>query len=352
MREIAVTNEHEFAGRPLGFSREVADGVFAVNAAFWGFPNVVYFLRSGRTWALVDSGVAETPARAIAPFLEQHGGFGSLELVMGTHGHVDHIGGNAWLKQHAPQARFALGALDTDWAEDPHRHYETLYVHGAPGGWRPDSETEQVVREAIGGPVAIDHPLVGGEVLTFGLGREIETVHLGAHSPGQTLYIDRMTGCAFSGDAVQGAGIMNTSTGLRDFPMYRTLSDYRASLEAIRSLRPALLCTAHAGIHERGDVDGFIDRALAWGVRFTETILDIATEHGSFSMEELVEHLGERMPEYALILQVRVTAGEHLNALVARGDLVPTMEGGAKRWTRRQAPAPASSSTVPSQTDR
>lgn len=317
---------------PLGDVREIAADTFALNASFWGFPNVVYLLRSGRAWALVDSGIAETPALAIAPFLCANGGWESLELVLGTHGHLDHIGGNGWLKQHAPAARFALGALDAGWAEDVERHYVQLYVHGAPGQWRPDPATELAVRAACGTPVAIDHPLVGGEVLTFGDGREIEARHLGAHSPGQILYLDRQTGCAFSGDAVQGPGTLSVTTGQQDFPMYRTPVDYLRSLETIRSAAPAVLCTAHRGVHRGEPVTELLDESISWLAAFDDELRDITAARGDLGLEEAVDAVLERRPGYARGLQVRVTTAEHLDGLVRDGHLQPYLRGTQKRW--------------------
>lgn len=311
---------------------EIADGVFALSAPFWGFPNVVYLIRSGSAWALVDTGIAETPQTTIGPFLEAHGGFDSLELVMGTHGHLDHVGGNGWVKKHAPRARFALGVQDVRWAEDVDRHYCQLYVHGFPGTWKPDAVTEEMVRAGCGEPVAIDIPLHGGEVLTFGDGREIHAIHLGAHTPGQTMYRDVQTNLVFTGDAIQNAGTFSAESQLRDFPMYGNPRDYRESLRIIRETPFNTVCTAHAGIFSFESAHAFLDESLAWVDHFTERLTSIATDAGDFSFEEIVERVGQHYFDYAVVLQIRVTTAEHLNELVADGILQPYLANGEKRW--------------------
>jgi glyoxylase-like metal-dependent hydrolase (beta-lactamase superfamily II) len=325
--------EKMFEGAPIGATKLIAPGTHAVNAPFWGFPNVIYFLESGDKWALIDTGVSETPKDTIGPFLEEHGGFESLELVLGTHGHIDHVGGNSWVKERAPQAKFGLGTLDAGWAEDVGRHYCQLYQYGAPGPWEPDSATEALIRDACGEPVAIDYLLQGGEVLSFGAGREIETMHLGAHSPGQMLYIDRLGGCVFSGDAIQQAGVLNSQSNTRDFPMYRTVSDYLRSLEKIRSEKLERLCTGHAGIYFSKEADAFIDSAITWSSEFTTTVREAAVALVDFSLEQMVARIHEIFVEYAVSLQIRVTTAEHLDELVRAGVLLPRIEKGEKRWS-------------------
>lgn len=326
-----------FQGAPAGATELIAPGTFAVNAPFWGYPNIVYFLESGGKWALIDTGVSETPKESIGPFLEAHGGFESLELVLGTHGHVDHVGGNGWVKERAPNARFALGTLDTAWAEDFDRHYCQLYEYGFPGPWKPDTATEAFVRAACGEPVAIDYPLLGGETLRFGAGREITTLHLGAHTPGQMLYIDQLGGSVFSGDAVQLMGVFNSQTKIRDFPMYRTVGDYLSSLEKIRTALLDRLCTAHAGVYSVSEAKIFIDSAIEWTFDFTNSLREAAVLLGDFSLEQMVAHLHKMNPEYSLSFQIRVTTAEHLDEMVRAGDLSPRIEFREKRWSVKTA---------------
>lgn len=316
-----------------GASVEIDRGLHAVNAPFWGFPNVVYVLESAGRLAIVDTGVSETPELALDGFIRAHGGYDAIDLVVGTHAHLDHIGGNAWFSERSSTARFAVGAKDVGWAEDPDRHFGQLYVHGCPGHWRPDAETEAQIRRGIGAGVPIDQPLHGGEELSFGDGRVLRTVALGSHTPGQTLYIDEATGSAFTGDAIQNKGIMNRDAGLRDFPMFGNVRDYRRALERIRSSGFERLCTAHAGVFSREAGDAFLDEALAFADAIAVDVRSIASQLGRFSIEELVESYLERHPEYANGLQIRVTLPEFAGDLVADGTLTPTLEDGEKVWS-------------------
>jgi len=312
---------------------EVADGIFEVQAPFWGYPLSLYFVQSGDRWAVVDTGINTTPAAYIEPFMREHGGMDALELVLLTHGHVDHVGGNSELAKLAPHVRFALHEADLAWAENVDRHFNQLYTFGEPEAWSPDAATADAVRTACGNAVAINHILSDGDVIAFGGGREIGVSHVGGHSPGEVLFRDRATGAVFPGDALQGSGAMNTETGKRDFPMYRTVRQYLAALDRVTALEPEVLCTAHQRSFTGDDIAIAVEASRAWTVGFTEELTSLLRTSGSLTLAEAAAAVSEARPEHAVSLQIHVTTAEHLNELVRRGHAHPTIDEGVKRWT-------------------
>jgi glyoxylase-like metal-dependent hydrolase (beta-lactamase superfamily II) len=312
---------------------EVADGIFEVQAPFWGYPLSLYFLQSGDRWAVVDTGVNTTPAEYIEPFMREHGGIQALELVLLTHGHVDHIGGNSALKHLAPQVRFAVHEADLGWAENVDRHFNQLYTFGEPEAWTPDEATEQAVRAGCASAVAIDHILADGDVISLGRGRTVEVTHVGGHSPGEVLLRDRQTGAVFCGDALQGAGAMNSQSGKRDFPMYRTVRQYLAALDRVGSLEPEVLCTAHQRAFTGDAISGAIEKSRRWTEGFTEELTGILREAGSLTLSEAVAAVSAARPEHAVSLQIHVTTAEHLNELIRGGVARPSIDEGVKRWS-------------------
>lgn len=314
-------------------SREIADGIHAVDAPFWGFPLALYFIRGGDCWAVVDTGIATTPADHVGPFLEEHGGVASLDLALLTHGHVDHIGGNGALKELAPQVRFALHERDLGWAENVDRHYQQLYAVAEPDAWRPDADFEAAIRGALSAPVAIDLILSDGDTVELGGGRVVEVHHVGGHAPGHVVFFEPETRTAFCGDALQGSGALNTETGKRDFPLYRTLRDYRAGLETVRALAPERLCTGHAGVLTGDDIGAAIDASMTWTEGYHALVRDLAAQRGTFTLAEMVDDVLRERPEHAQLMQVYATTAEHLDELVRTGDLRPEIAGGVKRWT-------------------
>lgn len=313
---------------------EIAEGIYEVPAPFWGFPLSLYFIRDGSRWAVVDTGISTTPAESIIPFLAEHaGGPAALELALLTHGHVDHIGGNGALKAFAPDVRLALHERDLGWAESVDRHFLQLYAAGEPSAWRPDGEFEQAIRGALGEPAAIDVILADGDEIELGDGRILDVHLIGGHAPGHVVFRDRATGTVFCGDALQGAGAMNSETGKRDFPMYRTLRDYRAALEIVRGLGAERLCTGHVGVIAGENIDPAIDASLSWTHGFHELVAELAARARSFTLPEMVDAVIAQRPEHAQLLQVYVTTAEHLDELVRTGDLHPEITDGVKRWT-------------------
>lgn len=313
---------------------EIADGIYEVPAPFWGFPLSLYFIRGGSGWAVVDTGISTTPAEHIAPFMAEHaGGLDLLDVALLTHAHVDHIGGIGAVHAMAPHVRMALHERDLGWAENVDRHFTQLYAVGEPEGWRSDAEFEKTVREAIGEPAAIDTILGDEDTVTVGGDRAIEVRHIGGHAPGHVVFRDTATNTVFCGDALQASGAMNSQTGKRDFPMYRTLRDYRRALETVRSLQPERLCTGHIGVLAGGQIGPAIDESLAWTHGFHELVSELAQRARSFTLAEMVELVLAERPEHAQLLQVYVTTAEHLDELVRTRDLHPEISGGVKRWT-------------------
>lgn len=312
---------------------EIADGVFEVQSPFWGYPLSLYFVRSGDRWAVIDTGVNTTPGDYIAPFMLEHGGLEALELVVLTHGHVDHIGGNSALKQMAPHVRFALHEADLGWAENLDRHIAQLYGFGEPEAWSLDADTEQAIRTGCGAPVAIDMILSHGDVISFGAGRELEIIHVGGHSPGEVLIRDRQTAAVFPGDALQGAGALNEQSGKRDFPMYRTVRQYLAALERVEALAPEVLCTAHLRSLAGAHIPTAVQESRSWSEALTDELSEILRGVGSLNLTEAVAAVSAAHPEYAVSLQINVTTAEHLNELLRRGDCRVSIDAGAKRWT-------------------
>jgi glyoxylase-like metal-dependent hydrolase (beta-lactamase superfamily II) len=312
---------------------EVAEGIHAVDAPFWGYPLTLYFVRD-REWAVVDTGIAETVANVIVPFMAERGGIEALELALCTHGHVDHVGGNGALKAANPRIHFAVHEYDVGWTENINRHFLQLYKAAAPGAWDPGDDVEAAIRGGFGSvTAAADIVLVDGQTIRVG-GRELEVRLAAAHSPGHVVFVDRAADLAFTGDVLQGAGFPNAASGLRSFPMYAPAIAYHQSLDLVRDLGVSTLCTAHEGVLSGDQAAAAIEASRRWADELHELINEILHSRRQVRLREVVAAVAERHPDYEYAVQIHVTCQTHLDELIQTGDAVPGMEpDGIKTWS-------------------
>jgi hydroxyacylglutathione hydrolase len=128
----------------------------------------------------------------IVDFLRERGL--SVAAVLNTHGHVDHIGGNATLKAAYPQAPLLIGAGDAGMLTDPEANL----------GW--------LVGLTVTSPPA-DRELREGDVVEAA-GVRLEVLDLPGHSPGHVVFVLRgEPPLVFGGDVLMRGGV-----GRVDFP--------------------------------------------------------------------------------------------------------------------------------------
>jgi hydroxyacylglutathione hydrolase len=165
--------------------------------------NTYVVWRSGRDDALViDPGLEPD---LILDFLREDGR--TVAAVLNTHGHADHIGGNAALKQAFPDAPLLIGAREESFLTD------TWANLSAPFGYSVTSPpADRLLRE-------------GDAVEAAGL--RLEVFDLPGHSPGHVVFLCRDTSpwVVFGGDVLFREGV-----GRADFPY----SDGRLLVEGIR----------------------------------------------------------------------------------------------------------------------
>lgn len=143
----------------------------------------------GRADALViDPG---TEPDAILAFLEDRGL--TPAAILNTHGHADHIAGNAALKAAYPDAPLVIGALDAPLLADA-----DLNVSRPFGFEVVSPPADRLVRE--------------GDTVSFA-GLTLDIREIPGHSPGHVVFLVRDTKVVFGGDV-----LFRGSIGRTDFP--------------------------------------------------------------------------------------------------------------------------------------
>jgi len=162
---------------------------------------------------IVDAGTGFNFTRLMSVFNAMKKDMGSIEWVINTHGHFDHIGGNGYFLN----AKVAIHELDAPILEN--------------------GDEELSFCEFFNGhmhPRQVDRKLKEGDEING-----LRVIHTPGHSPGSICLYDEVNKTLFSGDTVFADGI-----GRTDLPGGNEL-DMKKSLEKLRGLKIEKLFPGH-----------------------------------------------------------------------------------------------------------
>ncbi|MEB7447194.1 MBL fold metallo-hydrolase [Arthrobacter koreensis] len=208
----------------------------------WGrFGLYSYFIDAPEP-AIVDTGIASSPAEGLLPALQQLGrSIEDVRWILLTHGHIDHLGGaQALYDLTGGRAKVVIHEADAPLLRSRQAHVDE-YVHGrsryvnAPDGAQQQAQTAQAVISGEMEPAVL---VRGGETLSLGGDVRVKVHAVPGHTPGSVAY--QLDDAVFPGDAVQIHGAANR------FPGYTDPDAYRSSLAYLRDeVRPERLYLGH-----------------------------------------------------------------------------------------------------------
>jgi glyoxylase-like metal-dependent hydrolase (beta-lactamase superfamily II) len=204
---------------------------------------MLYLLR-GSKLTLVDTGVKSAPFEDLRPALKELGlNLSDVQVILNTHGHHDHLGGNFDLKREAPAAQIHLHRADRAFAEshEYHRTFMTEYMRHF--GREQDIPARQAaVVESLGeGNAGVDRLLDDGDRIDLGAGIELSVIHSPGHTPGSVCYYWESEKLMLSGDSIQARG--SRSGG---WPLYFHAADFRRSIDRLLEIPVETLCPGTA----------------------------------------------------------------------------------------------------------
>ncbi len=232
---------------------EIAEGIHRIESDL-GERFMCQYVLAGRERAvLVDTGLADTPADVIVPYLGRAGLDPHFVLI--SHADNDHVGGNRALRDLHPDAIFTCHELDRRWVESNETLVRENYGWHAAYGFPPVDVDELLA--SMSGDSPIDLGLRGGETIRLDEDRLVEVLHLPGHTPGHLGLWDERTRAAIVVDAVLADGIDDRAGNKLIPPRYYDLPALRQTIERLEALRPELLLTAHYPVFDRQE-------ALEW----------------------------------------------------------------------------------------
>jgi len=180
-----------------------------------------------------------------APVLEKLGmTLADIKLILNTHIHFDHTGGNAAVK-NASNGEILIHADDAIYFEKPELLFQrelAPIIELALGKDHLGEELEAYMDDEKTGPgpyAAVDRQLQDDDIIDLGEGYELKVIHLPGHTPGSVGYYWEAERILFAGDAMQG--VCGQGGGL---PIISDVAAYEKSL--IRALNMPLDVMIHA----------------------------------------------------------------------------------------------------------
>jgi glyoxylase-like metal-dependent hydrolase (beta-lactamase superfamily II) len=306
---------------------EVVPGIHRIESVLGPRPFSQYLLRDERS-LLVDTGVEETPAEVILPFLDGL----QPDFVLNSHADVDHFGGNAAIREAAPEALFFAHALDVPWIESAEAIMRERYGWYERYGLGYEPEVFAWLRDAIGPDLPIDVHLQGGERIRLGPRLTVEVLNLPGHTPGHIGLWDPRSRTAIVIDAVMARGLLDMEGNVIHPPPYFDVADYLGAARTLQALRPARLLTAHYDVIEGEDVDRFLADTIAFVEEAGRIVEDALAEAGALTLPEVLA-LGDAQlgPFTSMPNELAGSLRAHLRELVRQGRAEEEPSG--LRWT-------------------
>jgi len=296
---------------------EIAPGVHRLGTDYphvCGLPLWLHVIEAGSDLVLLDTGIASTPEAATAPELAELGlGLADLTLVVNSHAHPDHMGGNAVLRERSG-ARVAAPALEVGWLEDNERLLTELWGSD-PAALELSAAERAELLEMLGDRVRVDVLLRDGDLLPVD-DRPLRVITTSGHSPGHIAVLDESSRTVFTFDDVQGRGqpYLNGSVWLA--PLYTDVERHVGGLNRLLELDFDALIPSHGDPLDADAGRKRITESLEWVDEVHNFTKDLLRSKGALTVRDLAGAIGTDLGNFGgVCLQTVCMARAHLEHL-------------------------------------
>jgi glyoxylase-like metal-dependent hydrolase (beta-lactamase superfamily II) len=233
---------------------------------------------------IVDSGLPETPARLLVPFVQTVAAPREITLIL-THPDSDHVGGTAGFSAACPKLEVAAHEADRALLGSAQRTIQGRYqAFAASDGIVFTDAARARATARLGGPFTVSRWLTGDVELFLG-GVACRLVHLPGHSAGHMGVWLPESRTLIGGDAVMGRGIPKCDGELLYGPQFLDPGTYLATIDRIESLAPELLLLAHEQPLSGEAVGAFLEASRAAVHLIEQLTLDAVADRAATLME-------------------------------------------------------------------
>jgi glyoxylase-like metal-dependent hydrolase (beta-lactamase superfamily II) len=283
-------------------------------------PLWTYLLAGDGHFALIDPGVRSTFAATLEAAVREVGfGPSQAELLVATHGHPDHSGGQSSWAGAAPLARIAAPLVDASWVES-FDHQWARFWDDYPGTLDLSADRPFLSSLCVPEP-RLSIFLRDGDRLTT-RGHVLQVIETRGHTWGHCAFFDEVSRALFTGDAAQGYGVGSSDATSVFAPLYLDVTDARRGLHRLQEVPFGSLCPAHVLPMDRPEGLAFIHKSL----EFIDTADTVARELVDsdglqhVTTRELAARLGELVGTKPPVSpQTVATARAHLYHLAREG---------------------------------
>lgn len=314
---------------------EIGEGLYQLSSRLG--PRYVhqYVIVEDGEAVLIDTGMKETPAQVILPFLKDIGITpDKLKAVVISHADVDHFSGLKGIRQYSPTAMIMAHSVDVPWIESAEKIQLERYFYYETFGVAHDEETKSWFIDNLQAE-KVDIHLNGGESLCLGRNRIIDIIHTPGHSAGHVSVYDRKNKATIVIDAILWKGLYDTEGQIISPPPYYSIAPYVHSIETILQLDSRYLLTGHYDILTGADIQTFLHESKDFVGLVEDTVRSIVRESDApLSLKEILLRTNERVGNFtAMMVELVGPVYAHLNALEKEGVIWRQIENKLPYWS-------------------